>query len=276
MDRRAINVDNVTISYLEKNKDASLTLFFFHGNSCSANFWRKQVNSPLFSDYRLVVFDLPGHGESGVPQDSKCSLIGLAQIMSEAVRQLSNNGQYILIGASLATNIVAEMLWRDMDPRGIILAGPCIIGDNYQIQNMLKENTHADVVFKMDVDDEELYQYAIETSISRSQEDINLFIEDFRKTNKTFRFLLAESLAKKVYNDQIDVFKGIKNPILIVFGADEKILHPHYLDDAKLPLWNEVIYKIKGASHLVPIDEPEIFNSLAHNYISSLNNLIAD
>src|SRR5687767_1908484 len=126
MDRRTINIDNVPISYLEKNSDASLTLFFLHGNSCSANFWRKQYNSPLFSNYRLVAFDLPGHGESGMLRESECSLIGLSKIMNTAIKQLSNDTQYILIGASLATNVIAEMLCDDIHPRGIILAGPCL------------------------------------------------------------------------------------------------------------------------------------------------------
>ncbi|WP_090229537.1 alpha/beta fold hydrolase [Filomicrobium insigne] len=35
-----------------------------HGNSSCRGVFRNQIHTPLFSHYRLICFDLPGHGES--------------------------------------------------------------------------------------------------------------------------------------------------------------------------------------------------------------------
>jgi len=43
------------------------TIVFIHGWACNAGFWREQV--PVFADQaKLVMIDLPGHGESDKPQ----------------------------------------------------------------------------------------------------------------------------------------------------------------------------------------------------------------
>ncbi|HTM94162.1 MAG TPA: alpha/beta hydrolase, partial [Flavisolibacter sp.] len=64
MDKGYIDVEGIKFFYLEKNEEAKSTIFFFHGNSCSSNAWRKQWNDALFTNYRMIAFDLPSHGKS--------------------------------------------------------------------------------------------------------------------------------------------------------------------------------------------------------------------
>lgn len=258
----SIDVEGVTVHYLEKNKEASPTLFFLHGNSCSLNYWRKQIQSPLFSTYRLVAFDLPGHGKSGMPPDGECSLIGLAKIMVRAILQIADSKPFIVIGVSLATNMVAEMLYEKFYPVGIVLAGPCLVNEHYTVEKLVKPGTHVHVVFTEDAPAHEVHNYALETSLSRDEWDIKCFEDDYFSTQSRFRCLLAKSIGDKVYRDEIEIFRQQRVPTLAVMGADERIVYPDYLDDADLPFWNDTIYKIDGASHLVNIDQPERFNSL--------------
>lgn len=265
-----ISIDGVTLNYLELNKGASNTLFFIHGNSCSINFWRKQFRSPAFSEYRQVVFDLPGHGKSGIPMESECSLTGVGKIMAKAINKISNDKPFLLIGASLATNIIAEMLYEDIDPDGIVLAGPCLINDHYTVDKFVKPNTHVHVVFAEEAPEVEISNYAQETSNSRDEKDIRCFIDDYKTTQRRFRGLLAKSIGEKVYRDQIEIVKRRNLPTLVMMGAEEKIVYPDYLDDAKLPAWNETIYKIGGASHLVNIDQPDEFNKLLYSFAKAV------
>jgi len=55
-----------------------------------------------------------------------------------------------------------------------------------------------------------------------------------------------------------------------VFGEDEKLVNIHYLNDAPINLWNNTIYKIPLASHLVNIDAPEAFNELIAAYAKDI------
>jgi pimeloyl-ACP methyl ester carboxylesterase len=51
---------------VEEAGDGDLPVLLIHGNSLSREVFRKQLGGALSRKYRLVAFDLPGHGESSV------------------------------------------------------------------------------------------------------------------------------------------------------------------------------------------------------------------
>ena len=51
-----------------------------------------------------------------------------------------------------------------------------------------------------------------------------------------------------------------------VNNREEKIVNTNYLDGAPINLWNNTIYKLSGASHLVNIDAPAAFNDLTAKF----------
>lgn len=161
-----MEIDGTTIFYLEKNKQASCTLFFIHGNSCSSHLWRKQYLSELFSDYRLVVFDLPGHGKSDLLPVELYSLTGLGEIIAKAVTRLADNKPFFLVGLSLGTNVVCNMLFENITPIGVVMAGASILGGDYKAGNFVYKNTPVHVVFKDEVAKQDVAAYAAETAAS--------------------------------------------------------------------------------------------------------------
>ena len=87
------------LSYYENNTAGPSILFFIHGNSGSGKTWSKQVGDDLLSEYRLIAFDLPGHGRSSHSDhpDDDYSPIGTAKILSEAIKKLAGRQPFILI-----------------------------------------------------------------------------------------------------------------------------------------------------------------------------------
>ncbi|MEO7489093.1 MAG: alpha/beta hydrolase, partial [Ferruginibacter sp.] len=63
-------------------------------------------------------------------------------------------------------------------------------------------------------------------------------------------------------NDEVAILQRATCPVCIVFGEAEKVVNTSYLDDAPINVWNNKVYKIAGASHLVNIDAPMAFNEL--------------
>jgi pimeloyl-ACP methyl ester carboxylesterase len=61
-----ISVGTSRIHYVTIGK-GSRTLVFVHGWACNLDFWREQV-SALADKARLILIDLPGHGQSDKPQ----------------------------------------------------------------------------------------------------------------------------------------------------------------------------------------------------------------
>ncbi|WP_158638439.1 alpha/beta fold hydrolase [Panacibacter ginsenosidivorans] len=270
MDIQYLNLENSKIAYIENNKEAAQTIFFIHGNSVSKRSWRKQYNSDILSAYRMVAIDLPAHGDSDAFDTKNYTLPGLAKLMCEAVKQLSDNKPYILAGISLSTNIIAEMLAYDVAPKGLVLAGPCIVGKDFTIEKFVKPNTHVGVVFTDEPAEVDVHNYGRETCLSKDEDDINIFMEDFKAVKNPFRSSLAQSITTAVYNDEIALLQQHNIPSLIIFGKDEIVIDPDYLDTAVLPGWNDKIYKIEGASHLVNIDQPEAFNKLLEEFATDI------
>jgi pimeloyl-ACP methyl ester carboxylesterase len=146
MQNKIVEVNGIKIAYVEKNKEAKQTIFFIHGNSMSKRSWYKQYDSHVLSHWRLIVIDIPSHGDSEKAAASDCSLKGLGAIMASAINLLANNRPYIIAGMSLGTNIIAEMLAYNIIPAGLVLASPCIVSAELRVETFAKPGTHVGVV----------------------------------------------------------------------------------------------------------------------------------
>lgn len=92
------------IHYLTAGQGSN-TLIFIHGWACNAGFWREQI--PAFADKaRLVLIDLPGHGESDKP-DVDYTMAYFAEsvltVMSDAKVEKA-----ILVGHSMGAPIICQ------------------------------------------------------------------------------------------------------------------------------------------------------------------------
>jgi non-heme chloroperoxidase len=79
---KSLIVNGLTISYDDVNESKEDIIFFIHGNSQSRNIWDVQLHASQFANYRLIAFDLPGHGQSSA-SDNKFydySVIGCRNI----------------------------------------------------------------------------------------------------------------------------------------------------------------------------------------------------
>lgn len=269
--QKYLRVKNQTISFVEKNATKSKTIFFLHGNSGSALSWSKQLNDPQLSDYRMVAFDLPAHGNSDTfKNEDKYDLLFIAELMAEALQACLQNEEYILVGFSLGTNIVAEMLRHNIYPKGIVLISPCIIGESIPLDAIGLPGFNPDVLFSDECSEEALEAYVCLASMSTRGSDISIIKEDYQKVKAPFRSMLLKSVMQGKINDEIEMLNSYASgPLLIIFGQDEKIVKPNYLDKANLPVWNSMIYKISHASHFVHVDQPEATNHLLANYCRS-------
>ena len=63
--------DGLSIAVVESGETTGRPILFVHGFSQSAAAWRRQMLSDLGDSYRLIAFDLRGHGYSSKPADPK-------------------------------------------------------------------------------------------------------------------------------------------------------------------------------------------------------------
>ena len=113
-DRRKTTVmtpDGVEIVLEESGNPLGPEIVFIHGFSVSRLCWTKQLSGMLARDFRMVAYDLRGHGESGKPadpaayRDGRCWADELA-----AVIEAANMRKPVLVAWSYAGRIVADYL----------------------------------------------------------------------------------------------------------------------------------------------------------------------
>lgn len=272
MKQKFITINELQLAYLEINEDKKPVLFFIHGNSVSSRSWQGQLNSVLLKDYHMIAIDLPAHGDSAVAINpaKDYSLPGLGLIVANAIITLAGLKDYILVGLSLGTNILAEALAFGLQPKGLVIAGSCLIGRGLMPETFIYPGTNVDVVFTEQASENRVKVYAKEVMINSGEQAKTIFLEDYYRVRPPFRSCLADSLQHQRFSDQLQLIKSVNQPALIVFGQDEQIINPDYLDDVPLCTWRDTIFKIPGASHLVHLDQPDAFNELLAAYANEM------
>jgi 2-succinyl-6-hydroxy-2,4-cyclohexadiene-1-carboxylate synthase len=104
-----VQVNGVRIG-VEQRGEASasgLTLVMLHGFTGSAAGWGSHLDTLAAAGWRVIAFDLPGHGRSAAPGDPRCYTIEYCrQAILTALHELGvSRGQAVLMGYSMGGRI---------------------------------------------------------------------------------------------------------------------------------------------------------------------------
>ena len=77
-----------------------------HGWTCDETFWRDQVPA-LRQGHRVITVDLPGHGRSEVPLESRMTMENFARAVNEVLVE-AGVSQAVLVGHSMGTPVIRQ------------------------------------------------------------------------------------------------------------------------------------------------------------------------
>jgi len=131
--------DGLTISAQEWGNPAGPEILFIHGFSQSHLSWMRQVDSDLAKEFRIVTYDLRGHGNSDKPLDA--TRYRDSKAWGEEVQAVIDTAglkRPVLVGWSYAGRVISDYLATHGAGRiaGInfvdapIKVDPALIGDN--------------------------------------------------------------------------------------------------------------------------------------------------
>lgn len=103
LESRFASFDGIKIHYQMSGKGKE-ALFFVHGWTCNADFWRGQTSA--FPGRRVIAIDLPGHGRSDKPQTDYTMKYFARSI--EAVMRDAGVKRAVLVGHSMGTPVVRQ------------------------------------------------------------------------------------------------------------------------------------------------------------------------
>jgi magnesium chelatase accessory protein len=112
------------------------TLLLLHGSGATIHSWSRLV--PLLSPhFTLLAVDLPGHGETGLPETSRMTLPGVASLVSDLLRELGFDPQ-LAVGHSAGAAIAARMILDGaIRPRALVGLNPALAAMDAPVPGLL-------------------------------------------------------------------------------------------------------------------------------------------
>jgi len=272
----AIDVNGCRIAYREAGH-GDWTLVFLHGNSMSSEIFKAQFNGLLAEKYRLLAFDLPGHGRSdnATAPEATYTLPGYASVIRSALEQLQVISP-VMIGFSLGGNVALEMLASGQDMAGLMIIGAApLSGDPAHLMDGFLPHIDLSFGFNDSFDDEEVEAYAQNAFHADATTRPKFFEQDVRRTDGKARTTVIASLATGNYADQVALVGTNPMPLAIVFGANDELMNTDHISSLDFAnLWRGTIQTLADGHHSPFWDVPRNFDVLVNTFADQVVNTL--
>ena len=262
---------NSLINYTTyKHKDSLVWVTFVHGAGGSSSIWHKQIRE-FRKHFNVLLLDLRGHGNSKPKLkdafDEKYTFDAITNDIIEVIDYLKIKKSHF-VGISLGTILIRNL--AEKAPRkveSLIMAG-AIMKLDFRSQVLMRLGN----VFKSVVPYLWLYKFFafIIMPYSNHRESRSLFVREAKKLCKK-EFLRWFRLTSEV-NPLLRLFRSasLNIPTLYVMGGEDYLFLPAVKkivqkDD------NSSLLLIEHCGHVVNVEQPQIFNRLAINYVSDIS-----
>lgn len=267
MQTRTLQVGSLFIACHESS-GIGPAVVLVHGNSSSGRAYQHQLESLLGHTYRLVSFDLPGHGQSTNATDpASYSLPGYAEILVGVTQQLLLDSA-VFVGWSLGGHIVLEASAQLPDAAGFMIFGtPPIAFPPAMVDAFLPHPAMA-ASFKADLTEAEMDAYVSAFFKPGTTNIPPIFKADIHRTDGQARAQLGSSIRPDGYRDEVEVVANLTKPLAILHGAHEQLVNVAYMQALPMPtLWRNEIQLVENAGHAPHWEEPAQFNALLEAFI---------
>ena len=247
-----------------------LPVLLIHGNSSCKEVFAKQLGSPMAETYRMIAFDLPGHGASSDAYNPSetYSMKGYADVVLEVMRGLDVT-QAVIFGWSLGGHIAIELLPQFSGLVGLMISGaPPVQPTGEGMQAGFKAHPMVGLIGKGDLTEEEV---SIFSDGAYGPAATPTFEAALRRTDGRARTMMFEGLFNGKTSDQRELVVSSKVPVAIVNGENDPIINTDYvggLDYASL--WDKHCFVFRGEGHAPFLTNPEVFNPIFDRFLKDM------
>lgn len=251
--------DGVEIAVQESGNPEGKPIVFIHGLLGSRLNWEKQTNSPELQQYRMITYDLRGHGQSDKPDDAEAYREGRRWADDlAAVLKASDAKKPVVVGWSLGGVVISNYLaaYGDANVGGMVYVDGVI-----ELSSALI-TPHPEVYAGLASDDLKTHLDAVRTFLAlcfQTQPD-----------TATFERLLSNAamaswvMTKTVPSMTVDVVDGLpqaKVPVWLLYGGKDNLV----MTDASIARAKELNPSIQSkiypdSGHAPFLEEASRFN----------------
>ena len=256
------------------NEAAGPAILFIHGNSGCKEVFHHQFNSSLAQKYRMITFDLPGHGASddaAVPNDVY-RMATMTPIIRKLLEALDARGA-VLVGWSLGGHLAIELAGAYPEHKGMVISGTPPFGPG-RGEIALAFNATEEMALtdkdEFDAADAALYAGAILGSEAAKEK---IFTDAVVRTDGAMRTV---SIGDWAMNDDAGLYQKTvvaewAHPIAVIQGESEPFVNTDWMKKVTWGnLWRGKYHIVKGAGHAPFLEASEDYNKLLERYLKEL------
>lgn len=265
LNRNHITLTCGEVSYFEKAGQGR-TLILLHGAGADKNSWCRFAKH-LSKDDRVIIPDLPGHGDSVLNLSLRYTIAQQALYLHELLTRL-NAGSIHIVGHSMGAAVAlryAHLHLKDVQSLILLDAAGVEKTPSEMRQELEQTGVHPMMAIESTADYKKLIQYGM----NKPPYIPNFFLE-LLATDKINR----REIERKVFNDiildmdQISILPTLTLPVLIIWGRLDRVLH---VNDAELlhellPNSQKII--LDDIGHVPMIEAPQLSAKLCLKFMS--------
>ena len=261
-----------TVAVVE-NGHAAPAILLIHGNSSCWQAFTRQFDAEFAVRYRIVAFDLPGHGASADAADPErsYSIPAYADVALEVLAALDIE-QAAVLGWSLGGHIGLEIMARWPGLRGLMIVGtPPVAPDPAAIAQAFIASPLMEFAGREDLSPAEAEAYG-RAGCGPTVDSIPALLEAARRTDGRARRRIMNQALAGVGADGRRVAETSSAPLAVVVGADDPFVERSVLLSVDYAsLWRGKVHVMAGCGHAPFLDRPAEFNKLLESFLADIS-----
>ena len=269
-----INVGGLNTRYWALG-DKGTSVVLIHGLGASVDIWMHNVQ-PLASRHRLYVPDLPGFGGSDQP-DPSFSPFDYARFLDDFMRLLHIDKPN-LVGHSLGGGIALHYALRfPENVNKLVLVDSAGLGKEviWTLRLMSLPLVGELCSYPTRKGVELFFKFAVRNRVLITKDFVELYYHFFSRPGfqsfllRIVRLVVTVRGAREeILKPIVDNLEKIKQPALIIWGKEDRVLPPKHGYFAKQKLPNATLEIVEGCGHLTFFERPDVFNRLVLTFLS--------
>jgi abhydrolase domain-containing protein 6 len=264
---KSVNIPDFKIVYAEGG--AGDTIIMLHGFGGNKDNWPRFAKY-FTPNYRVIIPDLPGFGDSSKPQDAKYNIMSQVERLNLFVKELKLTKFNIIgnsMGGSIAGNYAVE--YPDMVKTLALFDSAGVVTPVKSERALLLEKGINPLVAK----DEKGYDRLLEIVFNKPPQLPSVIKKYLAK-----QAVKASSFNEKIYNElntDLTALEGKLNkitaPTLIVWGDSDKVIDVSSVPIFKKNIKGSEAVIIKECGHLPMMEKPQETASIYKDFLKGKN-----
>jgi abhydrolase domain-containing protein 6 len=262
-----VQIQGQTMAYLERPGKGE-TIVLIHGYTGNKDHWTRFARY-IPEDYRVLSFDMPGHGDNDQSFDKTYSTDYMASALDQAVDTLGMT-RFHIAGSSMGGWI--SVVYAARYPQKVMTIG---LFDNAGLMNVAPQQSDLQVetskgnnpfIITSRQDFEELFEYVFYKKPFYPWPIVSVLSDRAIASNDFYTKLGDDFLTQST--DIYPMLPGLDVPVLVIWGDKDRILHVSTTQVLRKSLPNSEIIIMKNCGHVPMMERPQEAAEYYVNFLS--------